>query len=87
MIRLDKAIAALGHQRVQVLIVSDGLHDDDWPENPVDDLLRSDWPRYHVHSPLPSGSHSVTYQCPEADGRFPGHRNVRIRVEFLVTLR
>lgn len=87
MTRLDKAIAQLGRPHVQVLIVSDGIYDDDWPENPVDDLLRDDWPNYDVHSPTAVSSHSVTYQSPQAAARFPHHRNVLIRVEFLTAFR
>lgn len=83
--RLDEAIASLGHSRVQVLIVSDGQSDEDWPENPIDNLHSADWPLYEVHSPRTAGSHSVTYQSPQAEVRFPDQRNVAIRVELLMS--
>lgn len=86
-VRLDQAIADLGHSRVQVLIVSDGRDEGDWPENPVDDLRPSDWPGYDVHDPVRRGSHSVHFSSPQAEARFPDHRNVAIRVEFLIAFR
>ncbi len=87
MTRLDKAIAALGHPHVQVLIVSDGVGDDDWPGNPIDDILKAQWPDYDVHSPDPAGSHSITYRSPQAEARFADHHNVAIRIEFLTLFR
>jgi hypothetical protein len=83
MIPLHEAIAALGHPTVMALVVSDGVDDDDWPENPIATLGRDEWPGYQVEEISRLGGHSVTYASPTAVERHPGHRNVRIRVEFL----
>jgi hypothetical protein len=87
MTRLDQAIATLGWPHVQVLIVSDGIDDSDWPDNPVDDLLAADWPTYEVDRAFAISGHSVSYRSSQAEARFPGHRNVAIRVERLITFR
>ena len=81
--QLDQAIEALGHPRVIALVVSDGVEDDDWPENPIDDLQRSRWTGYDVEELSRAGSHSVLYASKRAEAEHPTHRNVRIRVEFL----
>ena len=82
MTTLDKAIEALGEPRVMAMVVSDGVDDDDWPENPIQPLSREDWPRYEVEEMLRS-SHSATYASATAVAEHPGQRNVHIRVEFL----
>jgi len=83
MTTLDKAIEALGEPRVMAMVVSDGVDDDDWPENPIQTLNRDEWPRYEVEELAPRTSHSATYASATAMAEHPGQRNVHIRVEFL----
>ena len=80
---LQEAIEGLGHEMVQVMIVSDGKDEHDWPENPIAPLNREDWHRYDVSNPVEAGSHSVTYQSRKARQEHPDHMKVAIRVEFL----
>ena len=82
---LDRAIAGLGSERVMAMVISDGVADDDWPDNPIGDIPRKDWQLYEVEEISRTGSHSVVYRSPTAETMHPGQRNVRIRVEFLVT--
>lgn len=82
MTTLDEAIAALGEARVMAMVVSDGIDDDDWPENPIQPLSREDWPRYEVEE-MSRSSHSATYASATAVAEHPGQRNVHIRIEFL----
>lgn len=81
---LDEAIAALGHDRLMVMVVSDGSGgEDEWPENPVDSIPRERWPSYEVEEIRRSGSHSVLYRSPQVEADRPDEVNVRIRVEYL----
>lgn len=82
---LDRAIAELEADRVMAMVISDGVADDDWPDNPIYDIPRRNWPLYEVEEISRTGSHSVVYRSPTAEMRHIGQRNVRIRVEFLVT--
>lgn len=81
--RLVQAIAELGNPRVMVFIVSDGVSDDDWPENPIHEIMSDQWHDYEVDEVTRRGSHSILYSSAEAETMYPEQRNVRIRVEFL----
>lgn len=70
-------------QRVQVLITSDGIDGNGWPDNPIYNLTPAEYREYRVPSAISISSHSNVYRSPEAEAKFPDHKNVRIRVEKL----
>lgn len=74
-----------GSPKGMVMIITDGIEEDDFQDNPVADIDPSRRQDYAVGDPIRNDDHSIEWISPEATAQWPDHRNVRIALQRLYT--